>query len=554
MTRKLFSQKFMIRIFIALLVTGLIEVLLLSIFSMVFSTRMFEESYRTQSEGRMQQLVNVLNTSVARSRETIARLEENDLLAQALFGEKRFDGQELSKLYSSLYKSLAGRIDDVSVHLVCADGSRSYSTHVLPSIYDPNSSEQSLSTYLKLKPEREEFPIVSSFVNPKGDQVALSLFHIIEDEEHMRSGYIIIDMNVSPLIESLESINSGFFSNIYLIDNRTYTFVSLYREGEWGNFDRLGWKIPSGSSGVFSAGERMISYASLYPNDLSLAAVIPTGIATKNLSSLFRMTISIAIFGLVFSSILAYAIARRISHPVTEMVSAMKRVEGGDLTVRIEEYRDDEFATLFHGFNQMSEELQNLLEMRIAREKALRTAQRKALQSQINPHFLYNTLNTVKAISKLKGVDEITLIITQLGKLLRDSIDSEEEFTTLGESLLLVEAYLQIQRIRYGSTFRWHIEIPEYLKTVRIPRLVIQPVVENSVVHGVAGLIGDKFIEVTVLDEPIRILIRDNGSGMDRATWDSALSGDMGVGLKNVQQRLSLYYRTIFLAEEIMQE
>lgn len=550
--------------------TGLIEVLLLSIFSMVFSTRMFEESYRTQSEGRMQQLVNVLNTSVARSRETIARLEENELLAQALFGDKRFDGQELSKLYSSLYKSLAGRIDDVSVHLVCADESRSYSTHVLPSIYDPNSSEQSLSTYLKLKPEREEFPIVSSFVNPKGDQVALSLFHIIEDEERMKSGYIIIDMNVSPLIESLESINSGFFSNIYLIDNRTYTFVSLYREGEWGNFDRLGWKIPSGSSGVFSAGERMISYASLYPNDLSLAAVIPTGIATKNLSSLFRMTISIAIFGLVFSSILAYAIARRISHPVTEMVSAMKRVEGGDLTVRIEEYRDDEFATLFHGFNQMSEELQNLLEMRIAREKALRTAQRKALQSQINPHFLYNTLNTVKAISKLKGVDEITLIITQLGKLLRDSIDSDEEFTTLGESLLLVEAYLQIQRIRYGSTFRWHIEIPEYLKTVRIPRLVIQPVVENSVVHGVAGLIGDKFIEVTVLDEPIRILIRDNGSGMDRATWDSALSGEMGVGLKNVQQRLSLYYRqegrlefdccengsivTIFLADEIMQE
>lgn len=541
MFNSLFSRRFLFRIFIALLFTGLIQVALLSVFSMLFSTRMLDDSYRTQSEGRMSHLVNALNTTLSTYRETTARLAGNERILDALFEYERMTGDEVSLLYQDLYKNLSGKIDDVSIHFLTEDGRRTFSTHVLPAIYNPNSSEQSLTTYLKLKQDMDDFPIVDSFVNPKGDQVAISLFHILNTDDGQR-GFIITDVNIEPIIELIDPLNAGFFSNIYLVDNTNYKFVSLYREGEAGNFSRLGWKIPAGVTGVLSDSNKIIVYADLYSDELSLAAVLPTRTSTQNLFQIIRMTLGISIVGLIISSLIAYALAKRISRPVTEMVGAMKKVENGDLSVRISEYRDDEFSILFHGFNKMSQEIQTLLDMRVAREKALRTAQRQALQSQINPHFLYNTLNTVKALSKLEGVDDITLIITQLGKLLRDAIDSDEEFTTIGESLHLVEAYLQIQRIRFGSNFCWNIDYPEEISEIQIPRLIIQPIVENSVVHGLQNLTGEKRIDITVKQDPLCVCVSDNGGSLVSDTWERALKGGCGVGLKNVNDRLRLYY------------
>jgi len=536
-----FSRRFLVQIFLSLLLSGLIQIILLGTFTMLFSSRLIHETYSTQSRGRMEQLVNTMNTTISGYREATQRLSKNTRITAALFDQKAPSEGELSLLYQDLYKNLSGKIDDVSVHFLNLNGKRVYSTHVLPPIYNPNSSEQSLSTYLKLKSGREAFPMVDSFVNPKGDRVAISLFRILEQPDD-QSGFIITDLNIEPLINDMEMINAGFFNDIYLIDNINYKFVSLFREGEFGNFSRLGWKTPAGESGVLIDDNRLVAYASLYPEELTLAATLTLGTATANLSLLIRMILLISIIGLILSSLLAFSLAKTITQPVTVLVEAMKRVEQGDFSVQIEKFREDEFEILFQGFNTMSMQIKSLMEARVAREKALRTAERKALQSQINPHFLYNTLNTVKAISKLERVDRITTIVTQLGKLLRDSIDSDEEFTTIGHSLQLVEAYLQIQKIRYGEKFNWRIEVDEALYSIRIPRLVIQPIVENSVVHGLEHLTGRRDIIITSRRSPLGISIADNGGAMTDEVWEKSLAGERGIGLKNVHNRLKLYY------------
>jgi len=541
MLSSLFSRRFLVHIFLSLLITGLIQVILLGIFTMLFSSRLINETYSTQSEGRMELLVNKVNKTVSSYREATLRLSKNERILSALFSPVKPEGEEISLLYQDLYKNLSGRIDDVSVHFLNRNGKRLYSTHVLPPIYNPNSSEQSLSTYLKLKGGRETFPIVDSFVNPKGDRVAISLFRILNREDG-QSGFIITDLNIEPLIQELEILNAGFFNNIYLLDNINYKFVSLFREGDYGNFSGLRWDIPRGESGVLIADNKLIAYASLYPEELTLAATLTIGTVTANLSLLTRMILIISIIGLILSSIMAFALAKNISHPVTALVDAMKKMEKGDFSVQIEEFREDEFEILFHGFNEMSTQIQSLMDARVAREKELRTAERKALQSQINPHFLYNTLNTVKAISKLEGVNQITTIVTQLGKLLRDSIDSEEEFTTVGHSIELVEAYLHIQKIRYGDNFNWQIDVDESLNAFSIPRLIIQPIVENSVVHGLEKLTGDKMITLTGQLNPLQISVIDNGGVLTTELWEKSLKGDNGVGLKNVHNRLKLYY------------
>jgi two-component system sensor histidine kinase YesM len=537
----LISRRFLVHIFLSLLLTGLIQVVLLGVFTMLFSSRLINETYSEQSMGRMDLLVDKVNTSISSYREISLRLSKNEIVEKALFTEKALDKGQLSLLYENLYKELAGRIDDASVHLINNNGKHIFSSHVLPAIYNPNSSDQSLSTYVKLKSDRETFPMVDSFVNPKGDRVALSLFRSLKGPGN-QSGFIITDINTGPLGQILENINAGFFSNIYLLDNINYKFSSLFRVGETGNFADLGWQIPSGKSGVLIIDNTLIAYGSLYPDELVLAATLTIGTVKANLSLLTRMILIISIIGLILSSLLAFGLAKNISHPVTSLVEAMKKMEKGDLTVQIEKFREDEFEILFHGFNQMSSQIQQLMDSRVAREKALRTAERKALQSQINPHFLYNTLNTIKAISKLKGVEEITTIVTQLGKLLRNSIDSAEEFTTVGDSLNLVEAYLQIQKIRYGNNFNWNIEVEKSLLELIIPRLIIQPIVENSVIHGLETLTGDKMITIRSSESPPQLHICDNGGSLTRELWNKSINGDKGVGLSNVEKRLKLYY------------
>ncbi len=541
MFKNIIPRRFMIQIFLSLLLTGLIQVILLGTFTILFSTRMIEDTYNNQSKGRMELLVNNVNTIVTGYREAALRLSRNHLITDALFAPKPPDKEELSLLYQTLYKGISGKIEDASVHLLTEKGDRIYSTHVLPAIYNPNSSEQSLTTYIKLKKNRNTFPIVESFVSPRGDRVALSLFHLLKLDEN-RKGYIITDLNTEALGKALEITNAGFFSDIYLLDNINYKFTSLFREGIYGNFSDLGWQVPIGESGVFTSNGNLIAYAPLNPEELTLAGTLRYGTVTRNLLLLTRIIFIISIAGLILSSLLAFVLAKKITSPVLLLVDAMKKMEKGDLSVQVENYKEDEFEILFHGFNKMASKIQSLIDARVKREKALRTAELHALQSQINPHFLYNTLNTVKAISKLHGVEDITTIVTQLGKLLRNSIDSKEEFTTVEESLKLVEGYLQIQKIRYGPNFNWKIQVNQELKKIVIPRLILQPIVENSVIHGLEKLTGEKTIHITGQLNPLRLIIRDNGLGLSEEVWQNALEGQKGIGLYNVNQRLKLYY------------
>ena len=488
----------------------------------------------------MERLGSRMNLTISHYRESALRLSKNPTIRDVLFSEDYPDKKELSKLYNTVYKELTGGIENASIHLVHQKGTRLFSTHVVPDIFNPNSSDPSLSTYAALKRSRTSFPIVDSFINPAGDTVGLSLFHLLSSED--QSAYLIYDLNARALADEMRLINAGFFTDIYLLDNITYKFVNLFREDESGNFSGLDWRVPSGESGVLISGETLVAYKTLYPEELTLVGTLTLGTVTANIGILIRIILAISLAGLVLASLMAMSLARTITQPLTGLVEAMKKMEEGDLTVRMDETNGDEFDILIHGFNDMALQIHSLLEMRVEKEKALRTAERQALQSQINPHFLYNTLNTVKALSKLHGVEDITLIITQLGKLLRNAMDSGEELGRVKDSIDLVEGYLQIQKVRYGKNFNWSIEIEDELLEQSIPRLILQPVVENSVIHGLENLTGERWIHITGSSNPPCIEIADNGNSLNGELWQKALNGEKGIGLCNVNKRLKLFY------------
>jgi len=192
----------------------------------------------------------------------------------------------------------------------------------------------------------------------------------------------------------------------------------------------------------------------------------------------------------------------------------------------------------------MTEQIQKLMKETLEEQSQLLTAERKALLAQINPHFLYNTLNTIKSIAKLEGIDSIATIVTQLGKLLRSTIENDQEFVTLGISLELVESYLAIQKIRFGDKIQTFIESPKYLKAHPFPKLILQPLIENAVIHGLEPKVGGGkiLLKVSKQNKEIKIEISDNGIGMKEALKAMEDKSKNSIGLHNVHRRLQLYY------------
>ena len=185
-----------------------------------------------------------------------------------------------------------------------------------------------------------------------------------------------------------------------------------------------------------------------------------------------------------------------------------------------------------------------LLKKTIEEQHEIRVAERKALQAQINPHFLYNTLNTIKSIAKIKGIAEITTIVTQLGKLLRNAIDSKSELVTVSETIELIEGYLSIQKIRHQERLNIEISIDNEILNCKILKLIIQPIVENAIMHGLEEKIGIGNLKILGQKKRNVLLFQiiDDGIGMTKKDILLLFEGKKGIGIINVQNRIKLYY------------
>ena len=285
------------------------------------------------------------------------------------------------------------------------------------------------------------------------------------------------------------------------------------------------------------------------PNtDLVIAGVISIDVAETSLNStLLTLSISLAV-GIAISVLLTLLFSRSISKRFRIINSGMKRFEQGDFTTKLETTGIYEFDSLSIAFNIMVKRIESLIARQREEEAKTAEAERKVLESQMNPHFLFNTLSTIKALARLHGEDQIYTIAVRLGKLLRYSVNNHRSDDTVKESLELVESYLMIQRIRFGDRLTYSIACPEELMETKIPRLIIQPLAENAVIHGLEGKTGEwnLMIDVSEKDDHIIIKVQDNGMGFDSPPDFESLMENGHTGLYNIRRRLELRYRDDF--------
>ena len=243
----------------------------------------------------------------------------------------------------------------------------------------------------------------------------------------------------------------------------------------------------------------------------------------------------------------AWLLSRHLSRPIQELSRAMGEVERGQFEVRLRENREDELGKLSKGFNRMTREYLLNLKRSVQRQKELNDTRLRMMQAQLNPHFLYNTLDAIKWLGTTNDVPQIADMATDLAFILRSSITGSK-LIPLQQELDLVEHYVSIQNVRFENRFAYEIDIPEIYQHCLVPKLVLQPLVENAILHGVAGQ-DDGFIKLSAQEEAdmMVITVSDNGSGMSADVLDKLNSPDKRIlgghlGLYNVDSIIKLYF------------
>lgn len=279
----------------------------------------------------------------------------------------------------------------------------------------------------------------------------------------------------------------------------------------------------------------------------------PIVLAEKDNTSAFqfvapRIIISIIVFILVTLFgffILGLFIKFSITNPVESLVSSMREVKTGWLRRVSIKLPNDEIGELKNSYNTMLVEINRLIEELVEKEKAYQKAEMNALQEQIKPHFLYNILETIALLALENPRDEVYDAIETLGKFYRKFLSKGQEEITLSDEVEIVKNYLKLQELRYGDIFHDIYDIDEKVKNVRIPRLILQPIVENALYHGIIpkGEEGDIYINAKQKEDKLVITVKDTGIGASEERISEVLSKkSQSFGLKSTLDRISKYY------------
>lgn len=233
-----------------------------------------------------------------------------------------------------------------------------------------------------------------------------------------------------------------------------------------------------------------------------------------------------------------------ISHPIDHMVRTCQAISEGDMDIRIQDNGNDELAYLSDNIDGMVTQIQLLLEQRQSGEAKKRELELRMLQYQINPHFLFNTLNTLRLVAQMNQDKIVSEGIRSLSELLKNTLINDHEFITIQEEIDNLKHYFSIQAIRYAGSFHVNYHISEELSGYYLPKLILQPLAENSVLHGSFndGTIMEIYITCRRDGEDILLEVCDEGKGFDVNDKKTVPKGLGGIGGRNVNDRIHLYF------------
>lgn len=248
-------------------------------------------------------------------------------------------------------------------------------------------------------------------------------------------------------------------------------------------------------------------------------------------------------------------VARSVTRPIEGLITNMRGLQISDLekselpTIAPLSQQMDEVGLLQRTYRMMIVRIQELIKENYTKQLIIKETEFRSLQAQINPHFLYNTLESINWISKMNGQKQVSQMVESLGYLLRSSISLKQDIITVEEELQLVQHYITIQRVRFEERLDFRLDVPEPIRSNSIPKLTLQPLLENAIKYAVEVMLEPCVIQIIGREEgeSILLIMEDNGPGIDEAYLEQILTGERksrgtGIGLKNIDERIKLSF------------
>lgn len=368
-------------------------------------------------------------------------------------------------------------------------------------------------------------------------------------------GVLLVDMNFSTIDQLCQKVNFGKKGYVYIIDSN-YNIVyhpqqQLINVGlKEENLDDVREHVFGRYFDNYNGERRLITIETVNYCRWRIVGIAYMDEIAAIKKDIGNYILYLLVFGVLFVMSISAFVSAKISQPIKKLEKSMKMVEQGKFDINIDIKGEAEVAQLSKAFKLMVARIKQLMSQIVLEQEAKRISELNALQAQINPHFLYNTLDSVVWMAENGKSEDVITMTVALARLFRISISRGRNIISVRQELEHAKNYLVIQSIRYKNKFKYEIKAQEEALKCSTIKLILQPIIENSIYHGIEYMPDQGFIKISVSIKDGKLLyeISDNGLGMDKQTLDSLPSGNVkskngsGVGVKNVHERIQLYY------------
>ncbi|MGI8384337.1 cache domain-containing sensor histidine kinase [Robertmurraya sp. P23] len=401
---------------------------------------------------------------------------------------------------------------------------------------------------------------IKSHVNYEESDIVSGVRAILDPETQNVMGVILIDLKLRVISEIVEDIRLGKNGYLMVIDDEGEVIYSP--EESLVNEVRPKW-FERGSSGAFLKNIDGESIQFIYKkspfSNWTTIGVFSTNESVMEIQQINFYVISFIFVVCAFGIGASYYLSHSMARPINQLNVFMNQVEAGDLSIRYQGVRKDEIGMLGRSFNNMLEHINKLISLIEIQGRKKREAELRVLQSHIKPHFLYNTLDTINWLARKKGALDVSDLVESLSQLFRIGLSKGNDIILLENEIEHIESYLKIQKARYKDKLKYNISIDSNLLHISVTKLVLQPIVENAIYHGIKERRGPGHIKIIGKKhgENLVLFVNDDGVGIPKERLDKlneslSVSFDsleetkkitnIGYGVMNVQARIKLTY------------
>lgn len=547
-------------IFAVLSVLLLGAVIIITVISLSYTRQSVFENSSLYTQTIIQQMNQNIDSYIDYMENTSYLVSSNEDVQKYLFGDTA-DPEARDRILSQFETILDSRSDILNLGIIAENGRMLVNNGQRLTNQDLDIHSQ--EWYTNALEGRESVYLTSSHVQHiiSGERPwVITLSRGIRNKEmgtgQEKEGVFFIDLNYNAISELCDQSMVGNQGYAFIVDaDRNIVYhpqqQQLYNELQTENIDLVmnaGSDIVTWGDGI---NKKMYSISRSEKTGWTVVDCVRVEELLRRSNEAQSIYVLVAIGLMAVALFFSRFVAKSITLPIQRLCDSMERVQEGDFSVSdIVVDSENEIGSLTKSFNVMTQRIHELMAQNIREQEAKRKSELKALQSQINPHFLYNTLDSIIWMAEGKKNEEVVLMTASLARLLRQSISNEDELVSIGQEIEYARGYLTIQKMRYKDKLEFWIEVEPSILNIRLIKLVLQPVIENAIYHGLKykesrGLL---LVKGFMKNGNAVLQVIDDGVGMDQETLDHIYERHKvdyhsnGVGIYNVQKRLQLYY------------